>query len=1079
MKLRSYLIALVIASLLPVLIFGGVMIVLFGKQQQAAVEDGLLNTARALSHAVDYEFGAWIASLKGLATSEHLESGDLRRFHEQATRVLAAHGGWNGIVLIDLSGQQIVSTRFPFGSSLPRAGDAKIRKQVLETGEPAVSDLFYGPATNQWLLAVGVPVAVDGRPKYVLTSAASPAFLTQLLQDQKIPPDRIGTIVDRNNVTIARTRDLDQHLGKAAAPIFTVRSGEAEEIISHGSLVEGEQVIAGLHRSALSGWTVGLAVPLSMIESPVQHSLLLATGVGAVLLLSGILFAMIIGRKIAAPIAALAQAAGDEEQAEAARAIFPRIYEVDRTARAIRDGADALVRSEEKFRAAVEAAPNGMMMVDPEGKIVMVNAQIEKSFGYTREELFGRSVDVLVPKRSRSKHADQMKQYFARPEPRQLGVGRDLRGVRKDGLEFPVEIGLSPVETAEGPIVLATVLDITERKRAEKALDSRYEELRVLQDISQITLTSSDMSMTLEKILDKSLSIGSFDLGVIRLLDPATDILEPTTSRGYSDPKNLEAHRKKARDNDSGQFSLRTMQRTGPRVEEDVSQCEGLRTWKKEGVRSAVFVPVRTENEILGVIQLGSRTPRKFSPDDIHLLEAIGNQMGVAVQKASAQEETERNLQRIRALHEIDLAITSTLDLPAILDVLLKKIDFFLPDYSATTVRLFNEESGLLEPIACRGLDESEWKAEKWRAGRGIPNAVFETKASRTVRNVQTDPDVKDPEFFRKNGLISYLGVPLIAKGKVSGVLSFYTKREHRFSAKEVEFLATLASQAAVAIQNAQLYQDLVQQADELKRKTRELETANKVKDEFLSVMSHELRTPLSVIMGYAGLIKDGMLGKINSQQDAAIKKVLARGAEQLNMINDIMQTTQLEARAVLIERQPEDLRDLLDQLKSSYDLRLDKKDVSLIWDYPSASVRITTDGAKLKQILQNLINNALKFTNEGAIRITARVGVGDTELGVGAASQSGTPNSQLLSPNFRFIELKVSDTGAGIPKEQLARIFDKFYQVDSSETRLYGGVGLGLYIVKNLTELLGGQIDAQSEVGKGATFTARIPCSF
>ena len=285
-----------------------------------------------------------------------------------------------------------------------------------------------------------------------------------------------------------------------------------------------------------------------------------------------------------------------------------------------------------------------------------------------------------------------------------------------------------------------------------------------------------------------------------------------------------------------------------------------------------------------------------------------------------------------------------------------------------------------------------------------------------------------------------------------------------------------MAGQGAVAIQNAQLYQDLVQQADELKRKTRELETANRVKEEFLSVMSHELRTPLSVIMGYAGLIKDGLLGKINPQQDDAIKKVLARGTEQLNMINDIMQTTQLEARSVAIERQPEDLRDLLDQLKSDYDLRIDKKNVSLVWDYPSASVPIMTDCAKLKQILQNLINNALKFTDEGAIRITARVGVGDKDLGVRAVSPSGTPNSQLPILNPRFVELKVSDTGVGIPKEKLARIFVKFSQVDSSETRVYDGVGLGLYIVKNFCELLGGQVNAQSEVGKGATFTVRIP---
>ncbi len=1218
MKLRSYLIALVLVAVLPVLIFGGVMIILFFGEQEAAVEDGLLNTARALSHAVDHEVGAWMGSLKGLATSEHLEVGDLRRFHEQATRVLAAHGGWGAIVLIDLSGQQIVSTRFPFGSRLPRAGAASILNQVPETGEPAVSDLFYGPASNQWLIAVGVPVLANGRLKYVLTSSASSAFLTRLLQEQKIPPDRIGTIIDRNNLTIARTRDLDQHLGKAAAPIFAVRSGEAEEIVSHGFLREGEQVVAARHRSVLSGWTVGLAAPLSTIESPVWRSLLITAGVGFVLLLSGILFATILGRKIAAPIAALAQATGGEKQVQVARDIFPRIYEVDRTAQAIRGAADALMRSEEKFRTAVEAAPNGMMTVNREGTIVMVNAQIEKSFGYAREELIGRSVDILVPERFRSKHREGMMGYFAHPQPRQLGAGIDLFGVRKDGSELPLEIRLSPIDLPEGLMVLATVVDIserrqaaarlrlqsaaleaaangivitdnqgtilwvnpaftaltgydaaeviganpkilksevhdrsfyadlwatilsgkvwqgeivnrrkdgtlytedqtitpvrnsqgevthfiaikqdiTERKRAEKALDSRYEEMRALQDISQIILTSSDMSMTLEKILDKALSIGSFDLGVIRLLDPATDLLEPTASRGYKNPENIESHRKKARDDASGEFSLRTMQRTGPRVEEDVPQCDGLRTWKKEGVRSAVIVPVRTENEILGVVQLGSRTPRKFSPGDIHLLEAIGNQMGIAVQKARLHAQTQQNLARIRALHEIDLAITSTLDLRTILNVLLEKTERLLPYVAASAVRLIERETGELIPIVCRNLPEEEWKAATAAAAKeGIVRLLAQGDHSPVATlNVQTHGGSLAPDFLRKHGLASSLRVPLTAKNEVLGVVTFFTSEEHEFGREEIEFLSTLAGQGAIAIQNAQLYQGSVQQADELQRRTLELETANKVKGEFLSVMSHELRTPLSVIMGYTGMLKDGMLGALNPRQQEALQKVLGRAAEQIDMVNEIMQTTQLEARTVKPDLRPTDLGGLLTGLKSEYDTTFDKQNVALLWDFPSEPIRIATDGPKVRQILQNLINNALKFTGQGTITISARVTEGRRQKAEGRSEEeqkgrrqeaegkreenpSETPASCLLPPaSGRWVELGVADTGVGIPKEKLGRIFDKFYQVDSSETRLYGGVGLGLYIVKKFTELLGGQIDVESEVGKGTTFTVTLP---
>ena len=608
-----------------------------------------------------------------------------------------------------------------------------------------------------------------------------------------------------------------------------------------------------------------------------------------------------------------------------------------------------------------------------------------------------------------------------------------------------------------------------EKRQADESLKSRYQELETLQEVSQIILTAPDIHTTMEKILDKAMAARPYDIGIIRLFDPVTATLMPVAWRGYHDRENVERHQQRTSDS-LGKITARVMNFKEPRVEEDVQHSDGQRTWKREGVQSAIVIPVRAKDVVLGVFQLGTRAPQKFNPDEIRLLVAISDQMGIAIQKAHAQEETERNLQRIRALHDIDLAITSTLDLRATLDVLLQKIDFFLPDYSATTVRLFNQESGLLEPIACRGLDETEWKAEKWKAGRGIPNAVFEAKASRMVRNVQTDPDVKDPEFFRKHGLISYLGVPLIAKGEVLGVLSFYTKREHQFSAKEVEFLATLAAQAAIAIQNSRLFENLRRHAEELRQ-------ANTVKDEFLSVMSHELRTPLSVVMGYTGMVKEGMLGEINPKQKEALQKVLSRAADQLAMINTIMQTTQLEARATTLERDVVNLSDLLRGLRSDYELAHDKKELALIWDYPSDPMPIATDIGKLKQILQSLINNAIKFTDKGAIHIAARVGVGNQELGIGAAPQSPTPNSQSLTPNSRFVELRVSDTGVGIPKDKLDRIFDKFYQVDSSETRLYGGVGLGLYIAKKFTELLGGTVQAESEPGKGSTFTVRMPC--
>ncbi|HEY2989217.1 MAG TPA: ATP-binding protein [Candidatus Binatia bacterium] len=416
-----------------------------------------------------------------------------------------------------------------------------------------------------------------------------------------------------------------------------------------------------------------------------------------------------------------------------------------------------------------------------------------------------------------------------------------------------------------------------------------------------------------------------------------------------------------------------------------------------------------------------------------------------AIERKRAEEQIQRNLRRLRALREIERATTSTLDLRALLNVLLEKIDFLLP-YSATTVRLFNKANGLLEPIACRNLEEGEWKAEPWRRGRGVPNVVFEKKAAWTVGNLQTDPQVRDPEFFRRHGLISYLGLPLVANDETLGVLSFYTKQEHCFSDEEIEFLSTLADQAAIAIQNSQLYEEVRASRDAM-------EQANTIKEEFLSVMSHELRTPLNAILGYTEIVRGGLQGPVNAEQEKSLEKVVGRTRELLTMINGILQVTSMKAPRLRVESHEFNLSAFLDELRSGYEFPSDKE-IFLDWDYPAELPVIVSDSEKLKHILQNLINNAIKFTDKGQVSIAARH----------------------LS-NSERMEFKVTDTGIGISEQMLPVIFEKFRQVDSSETRSYGGVGLGLYIVKQFTEQLGGKIEVESTVGRGSIFTVSIPC--
>ncbi|MBF8249036.1 MAG: hypothetical protein HW374_1836, partial [Bacteroidetes bacterium] len=246
---------------------------------------------------------------------------------------------------------------------------------------------------------------------------------------------------------------------------------------------------------------------------------------------------------------------------------------------------------------------------------------------------------------------------------------------------------------------------------------------------------------------------------------------------------------------------------------------------------------------------------------------------------------------------------------------------------------------------------------------------------------------------------------------------------------------------------------ELEETNSQLEQANRSLVKANKAKDEFLHVMSHELRTPLNVLLGYSQLVKEGVLGTINQEQENALDKVIGGAKELMNLISEILSVTGIEAGKVRAEMFQIRMGEFLDDLKSNYDILLKKK-LTFKWDYPAEPRIIKTDGDKLKHILQNLINNAVKFTDEGSITFTAR-----------------------YFPETKVAEFKVADTGIGIEQEMLPSIFQRFHQLDSSDTRNHGGLGLGLYIVKNYTEVLGGQIQVNSELGKGSIFAVTIPC--
>ena len=230
-----------------------------------------------------------------------------------------------------------------------------------------------------------------------------------------------------------------------------------------------------------------------------------------------------------------------------------------------------------------------------------------------------------------------------------------------------------------------------------------------------------------------------------------------------------------------------------------------------------------------------------------------------------------------------------------------------------------------------------------------------------------------------------------------------------------------------------------------------EQEIRDRGRKEILNIVSHEFRTPLNMIAGYAQALREKTWGDVTTEQGEVLGKILQESDNLTGIVNDVLDVTRIEAGELTLQQEELFLSDYLKEIKKK--IAPLEKSVSLHWVIPDGLPKITTDRSKLTVILQHLINNALKFTAQGDIWVTART--------------VGSPQS---------VEIEVKDTGIGIPREVQGLIFEKFQQVDPSSTRTYGGMGLGLYIVKVFSDLLKGTLKVESEPTRGSTFTLSLP---
>jgi signal transduction histidine kinase len=459
------------------------------------------------------------------------------------------------------------------------------------------------------------------------------------------------------------------------------------------------------------------------------------------------------------------------------------------------------------------------------------------------------------------------------------------------------------------------------------------------------------------------------------------------------------------------------------------------------GITAFVCVPLAVRGRILGSLVAVDTPPgRRFDAEQVQLLESIGHQVAVAIETTELYRAQQQEAQVAAALARVAHELISSLDTPVLLDRLCQLTTEVLECDCSHTL-LWSARDSAYIPVSGHGYPAELWEALRLLKIPATHVAEGLALLERHEVHQQVLSDFTDPAMLalgKELGFTVMLGMALRRGEEMIGFHSAcYCGRLQPFTPQQERIGRGIAQLASMALANARLVE--------------ELGRANRLRSEFVATMSHELRTPLNVICGYNELLLDGVFGAVTAEQTETLERVGKSARELLDLINATLDMSRLESGRLPVNRQDVWVPDLMREIESETVSPKDKPGLRLSWHVPSQLPYVSTDPFKLKMVLKNLISNAIKFTEQG--RVTIAVTSGDGQ-----------------------VEFSVADTGIGIPAEAQAVIFEPFRQVDGSLTRRYGGVGLGLYIVRRLLDMLSGSVAVDSEVGGGSTFRVRLP---